>query len=335
MRQNQRIGLREIALATNVSINTVSRALKGKEDIAEGTRLRIQQVAQDLGYQPHLVARSLASGKSMTIGIVVFDLAHCFFSETVSVIISDLEKRGYFSNVMVTGTDPEHERKCLGKLVSMSVDGIILVPLGTGPEYEAYLRSLHCPIVTLGNYVANDWSFVGVNERQAMADAVEHIRSKGYEHIMYVSPPLDLQKTINAYTLNQRYSGYLEEMSTLGLDPMVVRGKSYLDEIEAYLHQAGRPRTAILCSNDNFCLNVLIRLRRMGLDVPRDAGLMGFDNIDTLRFVQPALTTVDYNIGSFGHAAVDCMMNLIKGLSKGEGMSMVIIPHRIIAGESL
>jgi len=111
----------------------------------------------------------------------------------------------------------------------------------------------------------------------------------------------------------------------------VVRGKSYLDEIEAYLHQTGRPRTAILCSNDNFCLNVLIRLRRMGLDVPGDVGLMGFDNIDTLRFVQPALTTVDYNISSFGHAAVECMMNLIKG----DEVQQVMVPHRIVSGDSL
>lgn len=327
----QNVNIKALAERCGVSIGSVDRALHNRPGINALTRKRIIDKAKELRYRPNLPARSLVMGTTKTVGIVVFDLVHAFFSQLVTAAISRLRQEGYFASVAVSEKERAEERKCLEQMSSLDVDGIIVFPMNKGREFDAFLKGLHKPIVTVGNLVSQSWPYVGVDYEKASFDAVAYIASRGYRRIVYLCPPLATRGEENRYAVEMRAAGYARAMRTIpGLDkPKVISGPGYLAHIDR-LEFGTASKTAILCSSDIYALKILTYLTKKGIRIPEDVGLMGFDNIDTLQYVHPTLATVDCLISEIGSRAAEC---LLKELS-GEYLSPVI-GHRIIAGETL
>ncbi|MCP4403182.1 MAG: LacI family transcriptional regulator [bacterium] len=309
-----KITTKQIASVCGVSIGTVNRAFYDKPGIKPTTKEKILKVAKELGYRPHRLARSLQQGKTMTIGIVVFDLDNQFFSQIVSAMERRADELDYSVYLALSGGDSHEEKKHLDRLAGLHVDGIVLLPVGMGMEFIRYLRSLNTPLVTIGNIVSKGFPFIGIPDRQAIKDAVAHIAAKDYQRIIYVSPPLSYKGERNITSVENRLAGYREGMKEFASlhKPVVIRDKKYLEALEKIpLLEGGK--TAILCSSDIYALEILQFLRSKDLNVPKDVGLMGFDNIDLLHHVMPPLTTIAYPMKELGTKAVECLVAKIKG----------------------
>ncbi len=327
--------IKDIGRLCGVSIGTVDRALNGRPGVNAETKARVLAVARQVGYRPHLPARSLVTGKTMTVGVVVFNLRNYFFSQLITSIDRFLRGHDYSVYPAFTERDLDNERECLTRLCSMNVDGIVLFPVGRGAEYERFLRSLGAPIVSVGNRISKAWPFAGIDDQSAEMDAVKFIADKGYEEAVFVGPPLSDGARQNVYEVEQRYLGFSQgarEHLRAGR-PRLVQSAGYLEEAAELARQATR-RTAFLCSSDIYALRVLKAFRERGIRVPEDAGLMGFDNIDVLEFIRPRLATVDYHIAGIGEAAATTLLALMRAEEEAQ-RRVSLITHAIVPGESV
>lgn len=308
------VTIKEIAKRCGVSEGSVDRALNGRYGIRESTRQRILEVAASLHYMPNRLAQSLATGRTKTIGIVCFDLHNNFFSQLVDIIEGEAKRNGYFIHLVLTHRDRTLEMEGITYLSERKVDGIVLFSVGKGEAHEAFLRDLRIPVLTIYNHVSDAFAHVGIDDRNAMRAAVRHIVSKGYERIVYITPEMKKQARAgaNVHTLAERLQGYEEGLVEAGVGqrPVVIEGKAF-----GSIPTTGRGhrKTAWLCACDTYALHALNHLRRAGVRVPEEMGVMGFDNIDMLAFVHPRLATVEYHIGDMGRQIFRSIHDLIEG----------------------
>lgn len=323
---------KEIAKICGVSRGTVDRALNGKSRINSETKEKILSVAKELGYRKDMLARGLVKGTTMYIGVVVFDIRNHYFSQMVNAIELEAKTKDYFVNITLHEKNKEMEYQLINSLVDRRVDGILISPVNKGPEFEAFLRSLPIPVVVIGNYVAPSIPFVGIDEKKATAEAVSLLISKGYERVIFVCPPLADRANENIFAHEQRTLGFQECMrKNPQVEAVVVGTWDYLEELDQLLENQN-PKSAVFCSGDIYALQIMQHLKRKGLRIPRDIGIMGFDNIDMLEFVTPSLATISNEVESVGRIAVDTLVGLMDGQKTN---ARRFVPHKIIEGESI
>lgn len=327
--------IKDIARLCGVSIGTVDRALNGRAGVNPETKTKILRLADEYGYRPDLRARSLVTGKTKTVGVVVFNLRNYFFSQLVTSIDHVLHDRGFSAYPAFTERDGRLERGALSRLASFNADGIILFPVGKGRQYEQYLRSLNIPLVCVGNRLGKAWPFAGIDDAAAELDAVKYAAGLGYTDVIFVAPPLSSAAGQNVYEVAQRLEGYTRGVEAFvpGGTPEVISDADYLSRAVERVRVA-RSKPAFLCNSDLYALRLLKAFRAAGIRVPQDAGLMGFDNIDVLEFIRPSLSTVDYHIGAIGRAAAEMLLELMDGTA-ANGDRTSLVTHTIVAGESM
>jgi LacI family transcriptional regulator len=325
--------IKDIARLCGVSEGTVDRAINNRPGINEITRHRVLEVAKLLNYRPNRIAQSLATGKTNTIGIICFDLHNNFFSSLIDIIEANAKSHEYFVNLVLTHRDIKKEIEGIQYLVERNVDGIIIFPVGKGENYVELLKSTKKPIVTLYNKINDDFAHIGVDDRNAMFDAVKHIKSKGYERIYFITPAISKQEKngLNVYTLKRRLKGYIDGIKAFGLnhEPLVVEGRDF-DKVFSSLDL--KQKTAMLCICDTYALDTIKYLRDRNFRVPEDIGIMGYDNIEVLKYVQPQLSTVEYHVEKMGNLAFSTLFDMINGK---QVQSEQLLDYYIIEGETI
>lgn len=297
------ITVNQIANICGVSRTTVIRALNGHDRVGEETRQRILAVAQENGYRPNLLARSLNKGRTMSIGIITLDVENYIFAQSLGAVNQAAQKRGYFLNIALQGSDTQAELHIIRELTDRGVDGILLNPMNQGATFESFLLELGIPVVCIGNYVSDAISTVLIDEYRAARDAVSFLAARGYDHIVFVCPPLALQKEQNIYSHLQRLSGVEDEIAKHpGLRCEIIGNEQYLDAAVSCAKKR-TSSTVLLCSGDIYALKILRALQAEGLCVPEDIGIMGFDNSSVLQYITPELTTVSTNAIEVASAA--------------------------------
>ncbi|PAD69373.1 hypothetical protein CHH83_09545 [Bacillus sp. 7586-K] len=328
-----KVTIKDIAQICGVSLGTVDRALNNRKGISEKTRKKVLQVAKEMNYRPDYTARSLVIGKTLTIGVVLFDLYNRSFAQLLNAIELKARELGYFVYITLTDKNPENERQCIEYLVNRKVDGIILFSVNKRKSFDAYLKKFHVPILTIFNYISDEWEYVGIQERQAMKDATKYIISKNYQRFIYLCPPLAYSGRSNIYTQEERLAGFLEGLNEAHVShpPIIIKESEYIDVLHTYSFNEDR-KTAIVCSCDLYALEVMNFLKEKGYEIPRDVGVMGFDDIDMLKYVTPRLTTVKYPIVEIGCKAVESLINKI---DSGDFLPTPLLDYEIIKGESI
>lgn len=325
------ITTKQLAEICGVSRGTVDRALNNRPGIHPDLRAKILETAEKLGYRPNFLAQSLVKGRTMTLGVIVFDLYNRFFAQLINSTETRAKEDGYFVYLTLTGKALDVEKSCIGHLVDRKVDGLILCSVGCGNEYTQFLKGLNIPIVTVTNKISDDLPFIGIDDYTAMKDSVSFVLNKGYQDIIYVSPSLRYREQANIYAQEQRYKGAVETLQKAGRNVSVIGDMN----IEAGLENIGinrNKKTAIICSNDIYALKILNYLKGRGLRVPEDIGLMGFDNIDTLEFVSPKISTVAYPLDKMGEMAVEFLIDSLEG---NDADAPGFLKHTIITGNSI
>lgn len=326
------VTVEDIAKACGVSRGTVDRALNNKPRISNETKEKILRVAKEMGYRPDLLARSLVKGRTMSIGVVVFDIKNRFFAQLLNSIEAEARKKSYFVNITLQEEDPELEVQLINSLVDRRTDGIILCPVNKGEKFSKFIEELPVPVVVIGNTLSPAVPYIGIDDRKAAREATELILSRKYERIIFVCPPLENRNKENIYSHERRLAGFLEAVKAgKNAEYGIIDHWNFLADVDEVLKNNSR-KTALFCSGDTFALDIIKHLRGSGKKVPGDIGIMGFDGIDTLEYVTPALATVFYPVEKIGARAVENLLHLIEGNSIDKH---ILVQHQIVPGESL
>lgn len=309
--------LRQVAELAGVSVRTVSNVVNDYAHVAPDTRARVQLVLDALGYRPNTAARSLRTGRTGLLAVVVPSLDQPYFGEVTHLIVSEATARGYTVVVDQTDGDPQRERDLVaaGQRGAM-FDGLILNPLALGEDDLAAAPSDR-PLVLLGERgVSPVRDHVHVDNVGAASAAAQHLIDLGRRRIAAIG----LQDSIAGQSARQRAQGLLTTLATAGLPahPSLLRASDKYDrdhgrsEMLSLLDGDVVP-DAVFCFSDVMGIGALRACAERGVRVPEDVAVVGFDDIDEARFSTPSLSTVRPDKKAVAHHAVDRLLARIDG----------------------
>lgn len=306
--------LTDVAKAAGVSIATASRILTGADyPVTERTRQKVLKASAALGYRPNLIARSLRREQTLTIGIIVENFLSPFIPPIIRGIQERLRQYNYFSIVLDSNWDPVLEADAIERLRMRQIDGIIFVEsyLRSSEEVAALIDKPHLFVHRLFHSLgANS---IAPDDRTGARVAVRHLLKLRHRRIAFINGLEGWDATIN------RLAGYKEELAAwnIALDPaLICQGdwqvqSGYVAAQELFRLEE-RP-TAVFAANDLMALGVIYAAQEVGLRVPSDLAIVGYDDRDFAGFVRPALTTVQMPCEKMGHVAAESLMRLIRG----------------------
>lgn len=306
-----KVTLEMVAEAAGVSAATVSRILNGTAIVSDDKRAAVDAAIARLGYVPNPVARGLAGGRTLSIGVVAQTLDSPFFGGALRGIETALDAAGY-SPLYVSGHwNVAHEQRCIDTLRSRRVDGIILLAARIGDHALAALAQ-QLPVVVTGrrlqapNLVALDFDNV-----EGARLATEHLVQLGHRRIAFIAG--DMKHPDG----KARLRGFRQAMKAAGLpDDLVLAGDFTEASGLAAVQQAqaaGQAFTAAFAANDQMAFGAAVALYRAGLRVPQDVSLVGFDDLAGALYTVPPLTTVHHPVHELGQLAAAAMLQLLAG----------------------
>jgi DNA-binding LacI/PurR family transcriptional regulator len=312
------IRLVDIAARVGVSVMTVSKALRDRPDVAAATRARIKKAAQEMGYMPDATALGLRFGTTKLFGLLIPATTNPIFARIVLAVEERAHELGYDVLLMHTQNLIAREEACLRRLLSRRVDGIFIAPVYRMENDARIYRELQTsktPVVLLGSPGAFCSQFVSVqgDDLAASFAATQYLLQLGHQRIAYLAGPLP------AMWAQERFEGYRRAHRDAGLevdDRLVFHaGSTIEDGVKAALQFVNEKcaATAVLAVNDLVAVGWANTLLQQGLRIPQDFSLAGFGNILLAEHFRIPLTTVRQPKFRLGSAAVDMMMQLIRG----------------------
>ncbi len=303
----------DVARAAGVSVATVSRALRDLPNVAPDTRRRIRDIALELDYEPHSQAARLASGRTMTVGLVAPLFGLWYASQIVAGAESVLSARGYDLLVYAVDT-PENRRRFLERAASLPgrVDGLILVDFFASPDQADRLRSVDKPAVAVGEHIAG-FSSVTIDNQSGARMATDHLIGLGHRRIGLVTGPAS--DGYHSPVPEQRADGFRIAHAAAGLplDPtLVVDGGFTIAGGAAAMERLldrDDPPTAVFCLSDEMAMGAVGRAHELGLEVPESVSVIGFDDHD---LAEPfGLTTIRQPVRRMGSDATSRLLAAI------------------------
>lgn len=318
MRQDE-ISIADIARAAGVSHSTVSRALHDSLLISEGTRIRIQRLAQEMGYTPNAIARSLQTRQTSTIGLVVTSIADPFLSDVVKGVEEVARAHGFSVLLSTSHNDPEQEMAVIETFRHRRVDGILVASSRLTSAYTERLAQFQTPTVIINSQAESQDGhvhWVAVDDYHGAKIAVAHLLQLQHRTIGYLC--VDSRPR----SARQRREGYQSALAEAGL---VGRAEWMVSmpcaeaspEEDVIAGQHGLPRlltagvTAVFCANDMIAIGALMACRERGIAVPQQLSVVGFDDIMIANYMTPALTTIRQPKAELGRIATHTLFDLL------------------------
>lgn len=300
-----------MAQATGLSPAAVSYALRGIQT-SEETQERVRQVAEQLGYEANPIARALASGRSGMVGLLCGSLEDLWQQSLAVGIGRALLKQERYALILDAAGDPARERMLARQLRDQQVDGLIVQPLDpAAPHWAELAESL--PVVSVGDSLSNGHAYgeVVFDNRRGVTLMLEHLGALGHRRILALTPTKESTPDRPSDVHVQAEAG------RLGLDIEVVTCSQALPEAaEIARRLLAEPKdrpTAVFCLADSIAYGVYMATRELGLAVPGDLSVAGFDAHPMSAVLSPQLTTVDWNIDGIVQAAVRLIIAAIDG----------------------
>jgi LacI family transcriptional regulator len=307
------VTLEEIARQTGFSTTTVSRVLsRSTYPVSLATRQRIIEVAEKMGYKPNIAARSLRGDQTNTIGIIVDSLLSPFVPFIVRGIQDYLKQIDYMSLIVNSDWDPDVEQDMINSLVSRPVDGIIFVESTHFAVNEALKRSKKPYIFVHRFFGSSLKDSVVPDDYYGASLAVRHLIRLGRRRIAYINGPEGW------HTAQRRLTGYKDELAVHGMafDPALVQAGDW-EYTGGYtaaknLLTLDEPPKAIFSANDLMALGAINAIQAVGLAVPGDIAIVGYDNRDFTRIFHPTITTVSIPSYEMGWVAAELLWQQIR-----------------------
>lgn len=309
-----RVTIADVAREAEVSIATVSRFMNGRKgEMSAATHLRLREVVERLGYVPNSAAQSLKTGRSKLIGVALADIAHMYWSTMLAGVEEGCQEFGYGVVISSASNSAEAQSGYVSMFLKQKIDGLLLNPASAEPQTVARWASLRCPVIMLDRtFPQLGYPLVAVDNVHGAEVAVNHLIALGHRSIGFISWPID-----NLSNREERLQGYLAAMQTgPGVDVRLIRfaRESWDDGVEqtlALFRGEDRP-TAIFSANMELNLQVLAGLKQLGLSIPDNVSLVGFDTAPWDALLEPPLTTVATPTREIGRLAARLLCEAIE-----------------------
>ena len=326
-----RATISDVARLSGVSTTTVSHVLTGKRPVAAATRERVEAAVRDLHYRPSRLARSLRVGSSQMIGVVVPDITNPFYGQLTRGLADSLGA-DYGTWVCNTDGSVRRERAYVSDAVSRGADALVIASVDDSADAVTSAIASDVPTVCLGESIDHPLvDRVLAADAEASQTAVEHLLAQGAHRIAIIEGPRSFGRS--------REVGYAAALAEAGLKALQqlrvhgdwtrAGGRKAMSKLMRLTH---RP-DAVFCANDLMAIGALDALREMGLRVPDDVRLVGFDDIEAASLVSPALTTIANPAYETGWSAAKLVLDRLQGRHTGSRRT-IILPCRLIVRET-
>jgi len=337
---NKRLTIKQVAVASGVSTQTVSRVINNRPDVARETRERVLKIIKKMGFQPSALARSLIQQRSYTLGVVTAGLKYIGPSRILNGITNAAEEAGYSLILKeLSNFNDKNIVPIFNTLLSRHVDGIIWATpeIGANREWvDRFNSELQIPIVYLTMGKREGLTIISVDNYKGAEIATNHLIEKGYKNIGHISGPLDW------WEARQRFGGWKNVVNNVAkqdVDQQFIEGNwSSFSGMEACkkLFKQYPKMDAIFAANDQMALGALAVIHQLKLKVPKEFGIIGFDNIAESEFFWPSLSTIQHDQHMVGNLAVKEIIKIIETIRNNEtpGFYTKIIEPEIIKRNS-
>jgi LacI family transcriptional regulator len=324
------VNIKDIAKQIGVSPSTVSRVVNGKKYVDAEKRARILKLIEETGYVPDKAARSMVSGRSFTVGIVLPAAYTMFQRQLLSLLERRLESFGYHSLFFFVKLEGSNEDECIYRLKSENLDGVVLLHEIKDLAFYEYLIRTGMPTVS-ATFCFPGIPAIRVNEEQAAADAVKHLVNIGHRKIALIGG------AIGTFA-EQRAIGYFKALEAAEIDRDENRA-AFAPQCNAEsglycmkeLLLRDKDFTAVFAVTDELAIGAIRALKDEGISVPEGVSIIGFDGIELSNYLIPRLTTIRQPLEEIGEQAALTLHRRINGSYAGGD---TVLPHKLIVRES-
>jgi len=322
--------IKDIAKELGVSSSTVSRALKDYPGISEETKRKVKEVAERLNYRPNAVALSLRKSRSFTIGVIIPEVVHFFFSTVISGIEEVAQARGY--NVILTQTNEsvEREKSSIEAMLSNQIDGFLVCFTKETKDFDHFskLMDFGFPIVFFDRIPKLEGAVsVAVDDYKGGYEAVSHLIEQGFQNIAHLSGPKSLKISQN------RERGYRDALYNHGMQvneefirecPTGTTEEAFSVAMDLLENSKSKP-DAFFASNDMAAVGAMRAARKLGLRIPDEMGIVGFSNWQFCSMLEPSLSSVAQPGFKMGSESATLLLDLIEKKIEGSSIKDPII----------
>ena len=330
--------IKDIANLTGYSITTVSRALNDYDDVNEQTKEKIETVAEKIGYVPNILAQTLVTQKSKTIGILVNELKRegakdNFVFEMLCGVSDALAESDYEFVLLSTSTAKQKNKTFTQLCEERQLAGVIIQGLKSDDKYLAEIIDSNVPCVLIDIPIANETTrYVMSNQIDSIKDAIKYLQRLGHRAIAYMNGSED------AHVSMLREQGYLDALKEIDIPIMehyVINGQ-YDEDIARKVATSfliNNPEvTAIFCASDVMAIGVLKAAKDLGIKIPEQLSVIGFDDIMLARYTTPPLTTISQSPYNMATCSTQLLTGMIEG--KQEKATFKILDSELVIRES-
>jgi len=316
------VTIKDIAAELGISATTVSRSLKDDARISKEVREKVKKLARKMGYRPNLMAKSLVSNRSYTIGFLVDNLSWSFFSELAENIQNAAEKQGYSVLIYSSQKNAERERAGCESFLSRGIDGLLIYATEAAENEPFYdeLAQMNIPVVFFNHFGHMNVNCVTTDDYDGACKAMRHLRDLGHEKIGYIGSKED------SSIKRQRLGAYRDMVSEFGL-PDSSRWIALEEDDPLYGYRVAkewfggsrqdRP-TALFAQNDMLAFGACRAIAELGLRIPEDVSVIGYDDLDVCNFLHPPLTTVKIPLRQLADSALRFLVEQIGSEKTGD-----------------
>ncbi|AXC13303.1 Ribose operon repressor [Acidisarcina polymorpha] len=331
--------MKDIAEDLGLSVVTISKVLRNHPDIAEETRHRVLQRMKEVDYRPNTMARSLVTGRSYLVGLVVPDLLHPFFAELAKVISAAVGKRGYSIIISSSEEDPAMEVREIEQLMDRSLDALIVASSGSDIGPFSRLDRQGVPYVLIDRELAGlSANFVGTNDETVGRLATEHLIDQGCKRIAHI-------RGRENSTGERRFEGYkraLQRNSIPYVDSLVVARSSVdinsekmgAEAMRLLLERRPIP-DGIFAYNDPLAIGAMEAILEAGLRIPEDIAVIGCGNLHYDRLLRVPLSSVDQDSQGMGDRTAEIVLTLLESKIRPQARSIILEPSLVLRDSSM
>lgn len=327
--------IKDVAAKANVSIKTVSRVINGESGVADETRQHVQKIICELDYVPNSSAQRLKRGKSELFALVLPRVESPYAIKLFSSILAELRKRQYFVIVLEYNPNEDDGRRSIEHIIKdQRVEGLIIAPPGgDNPQLTAFLRENNIPYVVITpNHPEEHLLFVETTDRLGAEEATRYLISLGHKRIAY------LTCLPSEHPSQERLAGYTTAMEEARLPlqtELICKGDNSVESgyaAASALLQMPEPPTAIFAGNDEMAVGVILAAFQLGVRIPEELSVMGFDDAPISQQIYPRLTTVVQPITTLAQVSIEKLVHYIE--HKNVASRCGPIPTRLVIRNS-
>jgi len=329
------VDIRDVARRARVSTATVSRTVNQVATVDAQLAKRVWKAIAELGYYPNRQARALVSGRSRVFGLIVSEITNPFFPEIVQTFETLAVEQNY--EILLTSTihDPKRMELAVRRMIEGRVDGVAILTFGMEDELLEHLRFRNLPLVFIDvGPKAPRVSNIRVDYAHGIRQAVQHLAAMRHERIGFVTGPLKLRSAV------ARKNAFDESMREIGLQvrpEFIVQGDHRLEGGKLALQSLSKLReqpTALLCSNDMTAIGVMREAFELGITVPQDLSVVGFDDTRLADFMIPPLTTIQMSQVELATLAFNALLKEVKREAPAANGTEYVLKTQLILRKS-